>query len=85
VEVAKQSGAQVIAITSHLKSPLTKKADLVLHGMSREVNYSSESMTSRLIHMAIVDLLYMGMIFKNQDKFTNNLNKLRLAIANRKE
>ncbi len=84
VEVAKQSGAQVIAITSHLKSPLTKKADLVLHGMSREVNYSSESMTSRLIHMAIVDLLYMGMIFKNQDKFTNNLNKLRLAIANRK-
>jgi len=84
VETAKQNGAKVIAITSYLRSPLSQKADIVLHGMGREVNYRSEATASRLIHLAIVDLLYVGMIFNNQKKFESNLNKVRTAIASRK-
>ncbi|WP_425058880.1 putative HTH-type transcriptional regulator YbbH [Sporomusa carbonis] len=84
VETSKKSNAKVIAITSHLRSPLAQKADIVLHGMSREIHYRSEAMASRLVHMAIVDLLYVGMIFKKQENFANNLNKMRVAVANRK-
>lgn len=84
VDIAKQNKATVIAITSYLNSPLSKKADIVLHGMGREVKYRSEAMASRLIHLAIADLLYMGMLLKNPDEFLSNMNKWRLAIANRR-
>lgn len=84
VEMAKQNGATVIAITSYLRSPLSQKADIVLHGMSKEINYRSESMASRLVHLAITDLLYVGLILRNQEKFANNLDKLRHAIADRR-
>ena len=84
VEIAKKNKATVIAITSYLHSPLSKKADIVLHGMGQEVKYRSEAMASRLVHLAIADLLYVGMLLKNPDEFLENMNKLRLSIAKRR-
>lgn len=84
VEVAKKNAVPVIAITSYLRSPLAKAADIVLHGMGREVSYRSESMASRLVHLAIADLLYTGLSIKNPGKFIENMKKMRLAIAKRR-
>jgi len=84
VNIAKQNNVPIIAITSYLRSPLAKTADIVLHGMGREVNYRSESMASRLVHLAIADLLYTGVSIKNSDQFLDNMKKMRLAIAERR-
>ncbi len=81
VELAKKSGATVIAITSHLNSPLSKISDIVLSGMGREVNYRSESTASRLVHLAICDLVYTKLITKNLDQYTQNVTKMRREIA----
>lgn len=81
VELAKNSGATVIAITSYLNSPLSKISDIVLNGMGREVNYRSESTASRLVHLAICDLLYTKLIIKNLDQYTQNVTKMRREIA----
>ena len=43
VRTARAAGAAVIIITSHVHSPLAKLGDIVLHGMGREVHYSSEA------------------------------------------
>ena len=83
-QLAKASKATVIAITSYMRSPLSKIADITLFGMAREVNYRSEAMASRLIHLAIVDVLYVGVILKQQDKFFENMQKVRQAIAKRR-
>ena len=58
VRTARAAGASVVVITSHAHAPLAKLGDVVLHGMGREVHYSSEAVSSRLIHMAITDALY---------------------------
>jgi RpiR family transcriptional regulator, carbohydrate utilization regulator len=84
VELAKQNKVTVIAITSYMRSPLSKAADIALHGMSREINYRSEAMASRLAHLAIVDLLYIGVILQNPDKMVENMNKVRMAISNKR-
>lgn len=84
VAMAKSSKATVIAITSYRRSPLSKEADIALYGMAREVNYRSEAMASRLIHLAIVDVLYVGTLLKQQDKFLDNMQKVREAIAKRR-
>ena len=84
VEIAHQNKVPIIAITSYMNSPLCKIADVVLHGMGREIAYKSEAVASRLIHMAIADILYMGVYQKQLDKNYNNIKKMREVIAKRK-
>ena len=84
VTMAKSNHITTIAITSYIRSPLSQLADISLHGMGREVNYRSEAMASRLIHLAIVDVLYIGSLLRQQDKIIENMNKVRKAIAKRK-
>lgn len=84
VKIAKKSGATVIAITSYIKSPLSQLADIALFGMAREINYRSDAMASRLIHLAIVDLLYTGVMLKHPDRLIANMNKVRIAISKRR-
>lgn len=84
VKLAKDSNATIIAITSYMKSPVAKLADICLYGMSRETSYRSEATASRIIHLAIVDLLYTGVMLKNPETFINNMNKVRKAISSQK-
>lgn len=81
IELAKKNQATVIVITSYMNSPITKEADISLHGMSRETKYRSESAASRIIHLAIVDLLYTGVMLKKPETFLQNMAKVRQAIS----
>ncbi|WP_196594264.1 MurR/RpiR family transcriptional regulator [Pectinatus sottacetonis] len=84
VKIAKQNAAKIIAITSYSNSALSKLADITLTGMGREVHYRSEAMASRLIHIAIVDLLYTGMSIKKHTSYVKNINKMRKVIAQKR-
>lgn len=84
VDVAKKSGAKVIGITSYVNSALVKRVDIMLHGMGREIKYQSESVASRLIHMAIVDLLYMGVAMQSTNTYRENIRKMREVIAEKR-
>ena len=84
IELAKPCGATVIAITSHLRSPISQAADITLCGMAREVNYRSEAMASRLMHMALVDALYVGVMLQQPDTIKANVQKMRTAVSRRK-
>ena len=84
IELAHNNNVPIIAITSYMNSPLCKLSDVVLHGMGREIAYKSEAVASRLIHMAIVDILYMGVYQKNVTKNFTNIKKMRNAIAKRR-
>ena len=85
VRVAKRAGATVIVITSYAQSNLAKLGDVVLTGMGREVHYSSESVASRLIHMAITDVLYTAMARSNPESYHANIAKMRSVIADTRE
>lgn len=61
VRIAKNNGATIIVISSYTKSPLVKLADIALHGMGQEARYMPGAIASRLIHMAVADVLYAGM------------------------
>lgn len=84
VDIAKANKVPVIAITSYVNSPLAKRADIVLHGMGREVRYRSEAVASRLVHLAIADLLYMGISLQDVEQYTQHMHKMRQVIAKRR-
>ena len=84
VAMAKKSGAATIAITSHMKSPLSELADVSLFGVAREAEIGYEAMVSRIIHLAIVDILYVGLMLRRQEASLENLQKVREAVALRR-
>lgn len=84
VRIAQKCGAKIIAITSYAQSTLAKLADIILNGMGREVHYRSEAVASRLIHMAITDVLYTGIAMRMPEKYKDNISKMREVIAEKR-
>jgi len=54
----KENGVKVIAITSFADSPLAKISDLVLLSLAEEINFRSESMSSLIAQITIIDTLF---------------------------
>lgn len=59
VRTAQQAGATTVALTSFAQSPLTEFVDHVLIAGSRETAYRIEAMTSRIVHITVLDALYV--------------------------
>ncbi len=81
LQTAAENGATIILITSHKNSPASRLADYTLIGIGPEVRHNSESSVSRLIHMAIGDVLYTRVSFMQKGLFEENLQKMREGIS----
>ncbi|RLP83056.1 MurR/RpiR family transcriptional regulator [Mycetocola lacteus] len=64
---ARDAGAVTVAITSFRSSPLTETVDLSLVAGSAETAYRVEAMTSRIVHFAILDALYVTLTLRRGD------------------
>ena len=62
---AKLSGATTIALTSFSRSPLTEVADLSLVAGSEETAYRVEAMASRIVHLAVLDALFVALTLQS--------------------
>lgn len=57
---ARQQGATVILLSSHLGTPLCEMADIALITAARETAFRTASMTSRIAHLSVIDALYVA-------------------------
>ena len=78
---AKERGAYIVLITSHKSSPLSNIADDILLGRGPEVKLNDEASASRLLHMAIGDIIYTRMAFLAGKSYDDNIQSMRKAIA----
>jgi DNA-binding MurR/RpiR family transcriptional regulator len=60
LRTARAAGAATAVLTSFAGSPVTQCADHVIVVGSRETAYRVEAMTSRLVHLAVLDALYVA-------------------------
>ncbi len=81
LEVAKETGATTIAITTLAKSPLSQGADIALFTVSEETDYRSEALSSRLAQLSIIDALYVNVSIARKDLMQESLQKIRNAIS----
>jgi len=84
-KIVKENGVKLIVMTSYPLSPLAKMADVVLVSTSEEIAYRSESLSSRLSQLCIIDALFVITMFNNESKANASLKKIRHAIARTKE
>lgn len=80
VETAKNNNAKVILITSYLSSELKKLSDVVFISVSEETGYRSESLSSRIAQLAIIDSLFTIIMFRTQKEANESLYKVRSVI-----
>lgn len=78
--VAKEAGARVILITSHPIKPISTYADAILVSTSQEIGYRSETLSSRIAMLALLDSLYTAMMFKLPG-VNESLHRTRQALS----
>jgi DNA-binding MurR/RpiR family transcriptional regulator len=64
MRTAAETGATTAALTSFTSSPLTEIVQHRLVAGSRETSYRIEAMTSRLVHLAILDALHVATVLR---------------------
>lgn len=77
VKIAKENQAIIIALTSYVKSPLTKYADLVLLSSAKENPLDSGSLISKISQLYLIDIICTGLTMKNYDK----AKKIKMKIS----
>lgn len=84
LEIARQSGAKIIAITNYSRSPILKYSDVHLFTASPETAFKSDALSSRIAELVILDTLFVGVSFKKYDESYNNILKTRKALDSKK-
>lgn len=82
--LARENHCAVGAITSYSKSTLSHASDYVLCSSSLETRYRSDAMTSRIIQLVIVDILYVSIVTRLGKSIFPQIYKTRMAVAKNK-
>ena len=80
---ARKAGAGTIAITGPRDSLIAKYADVCLSTGEQELSIYGTAIFSRIPDLAVVDLLYTGIIQSDYERFSRNLDKSGAVIADR--
>ena len=83
VALAKSGGAKIAAITSYQQSSLSRESDCVVLSSSLETKYRSDAMTSRILQLAIIDMLYIALGLR-VDNAKESIQSSRIAVARKK-
>lgn len=81
MRAAKKSGASTIVITNFENAPISKYADVQICTSTDQFLYG-DAIFSRSSQLAIIDMLYMGVIVSDYDKYTKKLDKNGRTICN---
>lgn len=80
---AKKNGATTIAITNFTDTPLLKYADIVILTSNKQLLYGND-IFSRTIHLAVVDMIYMGLVVNQYEKYEHRLKESGQMIKERR-
>lgn len=74
IKRAKNSGAKTLIITNFEKSMISNYADVVIHTSNSKNDIYGNAIFSRTSQIAIVDMLYMGVILSDYNRFSKTLD-----------
>lgn len=81
VEIAKEAGAKVVALTRFGRTPLSQLADAVLYTSSPESRYRAEGYYSRIAQLCIIDALFVGVYLTDEKRFLQALSRTRNSLT----
>ncbi len=82
MKAAKKSGAVTIVITNFKESLIAKYADILIC-TSQEQFFYGDAIFSRTAQMMIIDMIYMGLIASDYDRFSAALDRSGKAVCDK--
>jgi len=79
-EIAQDRGAKLIGITSN-GSILSNQCDIVLNAVTAEDTDLFTPMTSRIIHLAVIDMLATSVALKLGTSVEDNIKSIKKNLA----
>jgi DNA-binding MurR/RpiR family transcriptional regulator len=79
MRIAKRAGAKTICITDSPASPIVTHSDIRFFTSSSYSSFMQDSITSRMPHILIVDILYACFAIRHYQKSLKSLEKSRTA------
>jgi RpiR family transcriptional regulator, carbohydrate utilization regulator len=83
LKVAKEAGAQTVAITNHPASPLAKLADISLRTAAQEALAHGYPLGARVAQVGLIDVLYTCMATKRQAEVEHSQARIAEALYGR--
>lgn len=80
---ARAAGATVIALTSFASSPLTELVDFALVAGSLETAYRVEAMVSRIVHLALLDAIFVLLAIRHPRSPSSQLLTADVLVEHR--
>lgn len=84
LESARGRGAATVLLTGFPGSPAARAAELVLLAPCRETQYRTDSMTSRIVQLAVVDALYVALVLADPERARATVHETSRAAARKK-
>jgi RpiR family carbohydrate utilization transcriptional regulator len=82
--IARKAGAKVIGIIGSENSPLLKECDISLSVYSQEAALLLAPMTSRLVQLAIVDVLFVAVAMNNFEETKERLDRVKRSLVDKR-
>ncbi|SHO51150.1 MurR/RpiR family transcriptional regulator [Desulfopila aestuarii] len=82
--IAAKSGAKVIGIVGNENAPLIKYCDIALSAHSQEAAILLAPMTSRLVQLAILDVLFVAVAMKNFHGTKDRLDRVKRSLVDKR-
>lgn len=80
LNVVKKNNVKTIAITNFAKSTLSAGVLVPLYTSSKETDFRSEALSSRIAQLTLIDVLYVNILLKKGEEGQEALKKMREAI-----
>lgn len=74
IKIAKKRGAKVIVITNFANAKISEYADLKI-SMTHQQFFHGDAIFSRASQIAVVDMIYMGIILSNYEHYVKRLDR----------
>ncbi len=84
VELAKETGATTICVTSFRRSPLAKLCDICLITSAGRTQWLDETITARLVQLALFDALCVALARRKQPEAVNVLQRIARAVERKR-
>lgn len=84
IELATEAGAITVAVTSHVKSPVSQVASHVLSVNTTETSYRFEPMSSRIAHLSVIDAVAVGVSMRRQEHYVESVRRTRRSLVRKR-
>ncbi len=84
IEVARtlrKNNVNIISLTGNPESELVNLSDVSLIIYSEESIFRSESLTAKVLYLTLIDIIFVNVMYQNEEKNTQSLDKIREVIS----